>query len=522
MVPSVSDPGSGFRGALDYDLKPSKQPELLGGTMRGENPRALAKEFGDWRALNEDVTKPVFHCSLSAAPEDDINSQRWLDITGDFVKRMGYENSPWVAIRHHDTAIDHVHIVASRIDNDGRYVPNHQERKRSQAVCRELERDYDLRQLRSPSRRAAPTRDDVAVFERTGSVTVKARLQEHVDLAARDRPGMGQFVQRLEAQGIEVRANIAANGRVSGISFAYDGVACKGSDLGRGYSWRQLQERAGISYEPARDLSVLRAAADRATTFIAEKKPLLRDPAAPPMPPLARPAEAFGQAAVLESRAEIAERHVHLTYQLAGVRASNLDAQWQLAEGPRLDRTVAARRLDLENCLARVYDNPAAAWNRLAETLDRGGLEKAALTLERRPADLGQLHGHALGRFETQARRDALAAAPWAGRQLRDLVAAAAGADALRARADALARTVEASGRRAEAVLASMRRLPDLAPLRRDLMEAGRALGTAAVHALSSRAVRIFTETTRLLGRALGHHQDRGHGRGDDGLGLGR
>jgi MobA/VirD2-like, nuclease domain len=66
---------------------------------------------------------------------------------------------------------DHVHIVASRIDNDGRYVPNHQEKKRSQAVCRELERDYDLRQLRSPSRRAAPTRDDVAIFERTGSVT---------------------------------------------------------------------------------------------------------------------------------------------------------------------------------------------------------------------------------------------------------------------------------------------------------------------------------------------------------------
>jgi hypothetical protein len=211
-----------------------------------------------------------------------------------------------------------------------------------------------------------------------------------------------------------------------------------------------------------------------------------------------------------------------LSHQLAAVRASNLDAQWQLAEGPRLDRVVAARRLDLENSLARIYDNPVAAWNRLAEALDRGGLEKAALTLERRPADLGQLHGHALGRFETQARRDALAAAPWAGRQLRELVAATAGADALRARADGLARAIEACERHAGVVRASVRRLPDLAPLRRDLMQAGRALGTAAVNALSARAVRIFTETTRLLGRALGREHDRGHGRGDDGLGLGR
>ena len=49
-------------------------------------------------------------------------------------------------------------------------------------------------------------------------------------------------------------------------------------------------------------------------------------------------------------------------------------------------------------------------------------------------------------------------------------------------------------------------------------MQAGRALGSAAVNALSARAARIFTETSRLLGRTFGH--DRG--RGDDGLGLGR
>jgi hypothetical protein len=51
-------------------------------------------------------------------------------------------------------------------------------------------------------------------------------------------------------------------------------------------------------------------------------------------------------------------------------------------------------------------------------------------------------------------------------------------------------------------------------------MQAGRALGAAAVNALSARAARIFTETAWLDGRALGHHQARGGG--DDGLGLGR
>jgi hypothetical protein len=98
--------------------------------------------------------------------------------------------------------------------------------------------------------------------------------------------------QRLEAQGIEVRANIAANARVSGISFAYDGVACKGSDLGRGYSWRQLQERAGISYEPVRDLSVLRAAGERATASYASSWPPRPAPMHPRADALARTVEA--------------------------------------------------------------------------------------------------------------------------------------------------------------------------------------------------------------------------------------
>lgn len=58
-----------------------------------------------------------------------------------------------------------------------------------------------------------------------------------------------------------------------------------------------------------------------------------------------------------------------------------------------------------------------------------------------------------------------------------------------------------------------------LEPLRKDLFQAGRALGTATANALSAGAVRAFTAATRLLGRAFWHHHDRGFGPDDDGLG---
>jgi hypothetical protein len=261
MIQKISDPGAGFRGALNYVLAARKEPELIGGNMAGESARELAAEFGHGRARNAAVGKPVFHASLTAAPGDQLSEQDWRRLAERYLQGLGYGESQWVLVRHHDTAHDHVHILANRVDSHGKRVPDFQERKRGEAIVRELEREMGLTPV-APSRegrRRAPGRGELAAFERTGEVSVKARLQEHVDLAARGGPGLAEFAERLSLQGVGVRAHVASTERLSGLSFELEGVSCKGSDLGRGYSWRGLAERAGLSYEPARDLARLRA-----------------------------------------------------------------------------------------------------------------------------------------------------------------------------------------------------------------------------------------------------------------------
>ncbi len=261
MIQKISDPGAGFRGALNYVLAARKDPELIGGNMAGESARELAAEFGHGRARNAAVGKPVFHASLTAAAGDQLSEQDWRRLAETYLQGLGYDESQWVLVRHHDTAHDHVHAIANRVDSHGKRVPDFQERKRGEAIVRELEREMGLT-LVTPSRegrRRAPGRGELAAFERTGEVSVKARLQEHVDLAARGGPGLAEFAERLSLQGVGVRAHVASTERLSGLSFELEGVSCKGSDLGRGYSWRGLAERAGLSYEPVRDLARLRA-----------------------------------------------------------------------------------------------------------------------------------------------------------------------------------------------------------------------------------------------------------------------
>ncbi|HUL79785.1 MAG TPA: hypothetical protein VL691_21140 [Vicinamibacteria bacterium] len=72
---------------------------------------------------------------------------------------------------------------------------------------------------------------------------------------------MGEFVRRLQARGVQVRANIARSGHVSGISYRLDRVAVKGSGLGRAYTFQGLQKEQGVRYERARDLPALERAA---------------------------------------------------------------------------------------------------------------------------------------------------------------------------------------------------------------------------------------------------------------------
>jgi hypothetical protein len=110
----------------------------------------------------------------------------------------------------------------------------------------------------------APTRAEDRMARDRGLVSEKEQLKALIRDAAKGEPTMSEFVRRLRAKGVQVRANIARTGHVSGISYRLDRVAVKGSGLGRAYSFEGLQKEQGVRYDRSRELSALERAA-RAT-----------------------------------------------------------------------------------------------------------------------------------------------------------------------------------------------------------------------------------------------------------------
>ncbi len=266
MIQSIHK-GKGFRGVLNYVFGRAKSPELVGGNMYGTDPRNLAQEFGEWRELRPELTRAVFHSSLSLphgpGGREELTDAQWREVAERYLEHLGYGRSPFVVVRHRDTEHDHVHIVAARIGADGRAVSDSHDYRRGEEVLRQLEREYGLTQVKSAHEveKTALRPGEIRHLERTGEVSARLRLQDLLDRAAADRPTMTAFLERLRAAGVEVAPRVATTGHVSGISYALDGTSFRGSALGRAYSWRGLQERLGVDYRPERDLGAVRAAA---------------------------------------------------------------------------------------------------------------------------------------------------------------------------------------------------------------------------------------------------------------------
>jgi len=248
--------GRGFRGVLNYVFAESAErghepARIVETNMAGRDPRALAAEFGALRQRNPDLTRAVYHCSLRLPAEEHLDDVGWAGFSRDYLAAMGFAEVPYVVIQH---APDHVHVIASRIQCDGRTVPDGNERWRSNRVVYGLEERYGLSHARDPERERTPrpqlSRDEIAWAERRGEIPPKLVLAARIDAAiVRSDGTRAGFARELGTLGVTAHWNIASTGRVQGASYALrddvEGTRTffKGSQVGKEYGWSQLAQR---------------------------------------------------------------------------------------------------------------------------------------------------------------------------------------------------------------------------------------------------------------------------------------
>jgi hypothetical protein len=169
--------------------------------------------------------KPVWHCSVRAAPQDRVLSDaEWAQVAARIMHRTGLAPEGddlgvrWVAVRH---AADHIHIVATLARQDGTRPKIWNDFYRVREACQEAEHRLGLRRTAPGDRTAArrATRAETEQAARRGwGEPPRATLRRQVCTAAAGAATEQEFFARLRQARVLVRLrhSITSPGELTG------------------------------------------------------------------------------------------------------------------------------------------------------------------------------------------------------------------------------------------------------------------------------------------------------------------
>ena len=232
MIGRVLKRGSRAYGVLWYLYGPGKEcahsnPHLVSGWRHPAELEPPLRDNGkpDFRRLTDLLeqplgllgdnapAKPVWHCTVRAAPDDpDLGDRAWMRIAGEIMDRTGLsrygeedEGVRWVAVHHGQ---NHIHVVAVLVRQDGRRARLDNDFYRIGEACRDIEKEYGLQVVARADRTAAdrPTRAEQEKAARAGRAEpARVTLQREVAAAAAGARSEPEFWAALDKRGVLVR-----------------------------------------------------------------------------------------------------------------------------------------------------------------------------------------------------------------------------------------------------------------------------------------------------------------------------
>lgn len=139
--------GSAFGGLVNYVNDPRKRANLIAASdgINLANNQTITDSLVMHAGLSR-TAKPVTHFILALSPHDAdrIDDQKLERLVNEYLKRMGYDDNQFVAFRHHDKEHPHVHIIANRVNFQGKCTKDSHERDKNRKVCKDLTKEFGL------------------------------------------------------------------------------------------------------------------------------------------------------------------------------------------------------------------------------------------------------------------------------------------------------------------------------------------------------------------------------------------
>ena len=228
--------GKSFKGCVRYVMNETAELLEAEGVLAG-NKEEIIRSFAMQRSGRRDIKQPVGHIPISFAPEDKerMTDDFMIQLAKEYMEEMDIRNTQYIIVRHHNADNEHLHIVYNRIDNNLNLISVNYDYKRNIKVCKKLKDRHKLTY--------GEGKDRVKREKLRTPDSVKYLLYDIIKAILPYCTSGKEFQGYLQSKGINVEfKHKRTTGEIEGISFRYDEVAFKGSQIDRKFSYGNLKK----------------------------------------------------------------------------------------------------------------------------------------------------------------------------------------------------------------------------------------------------------------------------------------
>ena len=215
--------GKDFIGLVNYanrdDRKTAARVIGSSGVCTVTN-QSVADSFNLQAAMRPDSPNPVRHFSISFHPDDtpkfpnnEDGDNLMLTLAKEWMERMGYSNTQWLLVRHHDHAHPHAHLIVNLVDNDGNLLNTNNDLWRNVAICKALKKKYGLTFGKRDGKRINAHRLRGYALHRHEILVAAHKALE----SAKNWP---EFEAILKREGVKLSLAISRTGVIQGLSYS--------------------------------------------------------------------------------------------------------------------------------------------------------------------------------------------------------------------------------------------------------------------------------------------------------------
>ena len=135
--------------------------------MDGDSIATVLRTFDEYEnnpAVSAKTRNMAFHMSINPGAGERMDDGTVMKLSSEVMSGLGYGNQPFIVYRHQDTDREHFHLVSVRVDRDGRVISDSHDRRKLQAIMKELGPRYGFVIGKETGRKEEKTPDLILRF----------------------------------------------------------------------------------------------------------------------------------------------------------------------------------------------------------------------------------------------------------------------------------------------------------------------------------------------------------------------